>query len=78
VRKAFAKDILADLNLVLGQRDRSFCMFSKQRLRDDGDKLIVKGMEKATTLLLQMLQAKCIAKNAPRGLASRLKILRES
>jgi hypothetical protein len=76
-RKAFAKDILADLNVTLGERDRSFCMFSKKRLDDDGDKRIVKGMEKATTLLIQMLQAKCSATNAPPGLASRLEILRK-
>jgi hypothetical protein len=76
-RKAFAKDILVDLNLALGQRDRSFCMFSKQRLHDDGDKLIVRGMEKATLKLLDMLRAKCRADDAPRGLASRLSIIRE-
>jgi hypothetical protein len=75
LRKKFAAEVLDDLNVALGQRDRSFSMCSKKRLESNGDSRLVKGMEQGARRLIQMLQTKC-ANNPPRGLGSRLKILR--
>lgn len=75
-RAEFAKQIAADLETVLGPRNRRFDFLQQTRLNPDAAKRIVKGMESITKKLIARLEASQKRVGAPAGIASRLKVLR--